>query len=85
MTDGPGPSNSAAKRFGGVYQGAVEAVVALLLAMGAGYWADQKLDTAPRWLLVGTAIGFAAFVLRLWRMRSLVEPPRDALPPGPPE
>jgi F0F1-type ATP synthase assembly protein I len=85
MTGGPGPSDSAAKRFGGVYQGAVEAVVALLLAMGAGYWVDQKLDTAPRWLLVGTAVGFGAFVLRLWRMRSLVEPPRDVPRPGSPE
>lgn len=85
MTDGPGPGDSAAKRFGGVYQGAVEAVVALLLAMGAGYWADWKFDTAPRWLLVGTAIGFGAFVLRLWRMRSLVEPPGNGPPPESPE
>jgi F0F1-type ATP synthase assembly protein I len=85
MTDGPGPSDPAAKRFGGVYQGAVEAVVALLLAMGAGYWADEKLETAPRYLLVGTAIGFGAFVLRLWRMRRLMEPPREGPQAGPPE
>jgi F0F1-type ATP synthase assembly protein I len=59
-----------------VYQGAVEAVVALLLAMGAGHWADQKLETAPRYLIVGTIIGFSAFVVRLLRMRKLMEPPR---------
>lgn len=71
MTDrlGPGGSRSAAK----AYQGTVEAVVALLIAMGLGYWADQKLGTAPRWLLVGVVLGFAAFVLRLWRMRRLFE------------
>jgi hypothetical protein len=35
-----------------VYQGSVEAVVSLLLAMGIGFWAD---------------------VLRIWRLRGLVE------------
>jgi F0F1-type ATP synthase assembly protein I len=74
MIGGQGPSTPEAKRLAGVYQGAVEAVLALLLAMGAGYWADQKFETAPRYLTVGVVVGFASFVLRLWRMRKLVEP-----------
>jgi len=52
-------------------------VVALLLAMGLGYWADQRFDTAPWLLLAGVVLGFASFVLRLWRMRALVEPPPE--------
>lgn len=73
MTDRPGDRTPAGKRFAGVYQGSVEAVVALLLAMGLGYWADEKFETAPVLLLVGVVIGFGAFVLRLMRMRHLVE------------
>jgi len=67
-----GSEESATRRAASAYQGAVEAVAALLLAMGAGYWVDQRFGTSPRGLLVGTAIGFGSFVLRLWRMR-----PRD--------
>ena len=57
------------------YQGAVEAVSAIMIATGLGYWADQKLDTAPFGLIVGAVIGFCAFVLRLMRLRPLLEPP----------
>lgn len=77
-TSGPGPD---AKTVSGVYQGSVEAVVALLLAMGLGYWADEKLDTAPWLLIAGVVLGFAAMVLRIWRMRALVEDTDE----GPPE
>jgi F0F1-type ATP synthase assembly protein I len=60
------------------YQGALEAVFAIVIAMGVGYWADHHFGTAPRWLLVGTCLGFASFVLRLFRMRKLF----DDAPPG---
>ena len=61
------------------YQGAVEAVGAIMICTGLGYWADQKLDTGPVWLIVGAVIGFCAFVLRLMRLRPLLEPsPSDA-------
>jgi F0F1-type ATP synthase assembly protein I len=66
---GAGPEESVTRQAASAYQGALEAVVALLVAMGAGYWVDQRFDTAPTGLLVGTAIGFGAFVLRIWRMR----------------
>jgi len=56
------------KRQGLAYQGAFEAVVAIPIATGIGYWADTRLDTSPWLLLAGTALGFASFVLRLVRL-----------------
>ena len=53
---------------GAVYQGAFEAVIALLIAIGFGYWLDGYFDTAPWLLLVGAAIGFASFTVRLIRL-----------------
>ena len=56
------------RRQGAVYQGGFEAVFALLIAAGFGYWLDGYFDTEPVLLLVGTAIGFASFTLRLIRL-----------------
>ena len=56
------------RRPGAVYQGAFEAVIALLIAIGFGYWLDGVFDTAPVLLLIGTAIGFASFSVRLMRL-----------------
>ena len=75
---------SQARRQGLAYQGAFEAVIAILIAAGLGYWADRHFGTTPRYLLIGTVIGFASFVLRLLRLgRRLAEleaeqPPRNA-------
>jgi F0F1-type ATP synthase assembly protein I len=83
---GPTPEQKGEERRRGIaaYQGALEAVLAIVISAGIGYWADQRFDTQPRWLIVGTCIGFAAFVLRLFRMRTLVEdaPPRKKGPDG---
>lgn len=57
-----------ARRNGAVYQGAFEAVIAILVASGLGYWLDGRFGTAPTLLLVGTAIGFASFTVRLIRL-----------------
>ena len=57
------------KAQGAAYQGAMEAVLAIPIAVGLGYWADTHFGTSPRYLLVGAVIGFCAFVLRLTRMR----------------
>ncbi|MEM7409906.1 MAG: AtpZ/AtpI family protein [Myxococcota bacterium] len=57
-----------ARRQGAAYQGAFEAVVAILIAAGVGYWADTRFDSSPVGLLIGTAIGFGSFVLRLLRL-----------------
>ena len=56
------------RRLGAVYQGAFEAVIALLIAVGIGYWLDGYFDSAPWLLLMGTAIGFASFTVRLIRL-----------------
>jgi F0F1-type ATP synthase assembly protein I len=57
------------KAQGAAYQGAMEAVLSVPIAVGFGYWADTHFGTSPRYLLVGAVIGFCAMVLRLARMR----------------
>jgi F0F1-type ATP synthase assembly protein I len=75
---GTEPSGGRPSRRGAAaYQGALEAVLAIVIAAGIGYWADGQLGTSPRWLIVGMAVGFGSFVLRLWRMRRLFEQPTD--------
>jgi F0F1-type ATP synthase assembly protein I len=51
----------------------MEAVFAIPIAMGIGWWADRKLGSEPWGLLVGLGFGFATFIFRLSRMRSMVE------------
>jgi F0F1-type ATP synthase assembly protein I len=83
---GPSPDQQSEERRRGIaaYQGALEAVLAIVITAGVGYWADQRFGTAPRWLILGTCLGFAAFVLRLFRMRKLFEdaPPGNDARPG---
>ena len=64
----PGHKTGSQRRTGRVYEGAFESVFAILIAGGFGYWADASFGTAPRFLLLGLAIGFGAFVLRLWKL-----------------
>ncbi len=54
------------------YQAALEAVFAIPIAGGLGYWADTRFDTGPILLLAGLVLGFAAFVVRIMRMRGLM-------------
>jgi ATP synthase protein I len=56
------------RRAGGAYQGAFEAVFAILIGVGFGYWADASFETSPWGLLLGLVLGFSAFVLRLVRL-----------------
>ena len=58
----------ASRSAGGAYEGAFEAVGAILIATGLGYWVDQRYETEPTGLLIGAAVGFGAFVLRLFRL-----------------
>jgi F0F1-type ATP synthase assembly protein I len=62
-----------ARRAAAAYQGALEAVFAIAIGAGVGYWADRRFASSPRWLIVGTVVGFGAFVLRLWRLRRLFD------------
>ena len=71
--DGGGLGRRGAK----AYQAALEAVFAILIAGGLGYWADHRFGTDPILLLVGLVLGFATFVVRLTRMRGLLEASND--------
>jgi len=63
------------------YEGAFESVFAILIAAFLGNLADDHFGTAPRYLLAGFAIGFAAFVLRLVKLgRRLQETASDVEP-----
>ena len=63
-----------AQRQGLAYQGAFEAVFAILIAAGIGLWADRHFDTTPRYMLIGVVVGFAAFVLRLLQLGRQLHP-----------
>jgi F0F1-type ATP synthase assembly protein I len=60
-------------RAGRAYSKAVEAVLAIPIGIGIGYFVDGRLESSPIGLVIGAALGFAAFVRRLVSMRSLVE------------
>jgi len=60
------------------YQGAFEAIGSVLIAGAFGYWVDYRWDTTPIGLLVGTAVGFAAMVLRLVRLGRQIHPDTDS-------
>jgi F0F1-type ATP synthase assembly protein I len=69
-------------RAGKAYQRAFEAVLAIPIGIGIGYFIDGRLDSSPIGLVIGAALGFAAFVRGLVSMRNLVEsaPPSDGTP-----
>ena len=80
-----GEKEQTAKRQGLAYQGALEAVFAILICGGAGYWVDDRFGTSPWWLIVGFAIAFGSFVLRLFRLGRRLNatvPPVDSKPDG---
>jgi F0F1-type ATP synthase assembly protein I len=51
----------------------MEAVFAIPIAIGIGWFADSKLGSSPIGLFLGVVLGFAACVLRLLKMRGMVE------------
>jgi F0F1-type ATP synthase assembly protein I len=73
--DDEGDGGGFGRRGAKAYQAALEAVLSIPVAGGLGYWADSHFGTAPLFLLVGLVLGFASFVLRIVRMRKLVEEP----------
>jgi len=78
-----GPEEQSARLQGAAYQGALEAVFAILIAGGLGYWADRHFGTSPKLLILGFVIGFGSFVLRLFRLGRRLNagvPPADEKP-----
>ena len=75
--DDKGDSGGFGRHGAKAYQAALEAVFAIPIAGGLGYWADRQFGTDPVLLLVGLALGFVTFVVRLSRMRGLVEEPSE--------
>ena len=59
---------SEGRRLGSAYQGALEAVFAIVIGAGAGYAVDRRFGTQPWGVFLGLALGFGAFVLRVVRM-----------------
>lgn len=83
--EGRGPEPGiGARNMAAAYQGAIEAVLAVVLSMLFGYWLDGRLGTSPAFLLSGLVLGFAAFCVRLWRLRDLMAGP-PGKGPKPPE
>jgi ATP synthase protein I len=78
VTDRSDEKGLSARRQGLAYQGGAEAVFAILIAAGIGYWADGRFGTSPWLLLLGLVIGFSSFVLRLFRLGRQLE----KLPPA---
>jgi F0F1-type ATP synthase assembly protein I len=84
------PSSEERRKQAAAYQGAMEAVFSIVIATGAGYWADDRFGTSPLYLLIGAGVGFGAFVLRVLRMRPTEEvkdetsTSRDRTDEGPP-
>lgn len=76
-------ARAATSSRGAAYEGAMEAIFAILIAVGLGYWADQHFGTEPVWLVVGAIVGFAAFVLRLFRMGKLIQAQAEGEEPTP--
>ncbi len=78
-----GPDQRGRVRWlGRAYQGALEAVLALVIMAVLGAWADSRFDTKPVLFLLGLAIGFGSFVLRLVRLMGQLEPRDDDDPKG---
>ncbi len=68
------------RRQGAAYQGALEAVFAILVAVAIGYFVDRRFGTSPGFLFVGVILGFSAFVLRLVRLGRALTPPEGEAP-----
>jgi F0F1-type ATP synthase assembly protein I len=64
----PASSRQQTRRQGLAYQAAFEAVMAIPIAIGGGYWLDRHFDISPICLIAGAVLGFTAFVLRLLRL-----------------
>lgn len=77
------PRHEEGRRQAVAYQGAIEAVASIGIGGGLGYFADDYFHTSPILLLLGFAVGFGAFFMRLARLRRVLESIEN--PPDRPE
>ena len=61
------------KAFARGYQAGLEVIFALALAIGLGFLVDRHYETQPVFLMVGSALGFGACVLRLLRYQRALD------------
>lgn len=74
---------AASRSPGGAYEGAAEAVGAIIVAIGIGYWIDSRYGTTPSGVLIGAVVGFTAFVVRLLRLGKQLHPDEGGAEAGP--
>lgn len=70
---GQDDSSDPGRRRTRAYQSAMEAVFAIPIALGIGWWLGGKLGSETIGMLIGLGFGFATFIVRLTRMRGMVE------------
>jgi F0F1-type ATP synthase assembly protein I len=58
---------------GKAYQSVMEAVFAIPIGGGLGWFLGGRLGSETVGLLIGLGFGFATFIVRLMRMRGMVE------------
>jgi F0F1-type ATP synthase assembly protein I len=66
-------SSDSVRRRGKAYQSVMEAVFAIPIGGGIGWFLGGRLGSETIGLLVGLGFGFATFIIRLTRMRGMVE------------
>jgi F0F1-type ATP synthase assembly protein I len=65
----------------------LELFLSLVLVGGAGWWVDQKIGTAPAFMLAGCLLGLVAGMRSIFRFAmssdkgAAVPPPKNAEPP----
>ena len=66
-------STETVRRRGKAYQSVMEAVFAIPIGGGLGWFLGGWLGSETVGLLIGLGFGFATFIVRLTRMRGMVE------------
>lgn len=66
-------STETVRRRGKAYQSVMEAVFAIPIGGGLGWFLGGRLGSETVGLLIGLGFGFATFIVRLTRMRGMVE------------
>ena len=66
-------SSESVRKRGKAYQSVMEAVFAIPIGGGLGWFLGGRLGSETVGLLIGLGFGFATFIVRLKRIRGMVE------------